>query len=94
MTDRELGKLRRRELLELLFAMRRELDKTKKENAALSDKLETQQNKLDELLELARLTADKLGVELEDNLHDSREQPDSNDSDIDCKKEPLSETEQ
>ncbi|MCI6560999.1 MAG: hypothetical protein MR434_06275 [Ruminococcus sp.] len=40
MTDKELHKLKRSELLELLFCMRDELDKLREENDELRKKLE------------------------------------------------------
>lgn len=42
MTDKELKKLRRQELLELMLYVRRELDSVKQENEKLRSQLETQ----------------------------------------------------
>ena len=42
MTDKELRKLKRAELLELMYYMKEELEKVKQENEILKGKLETQ----------------------------------------------------
>lgn len=50
MTEKELHKLHKTELLELLLAMRKELDRMKEENAQMQKKLETAE-KQEKLLE-------------------------------------------
>ncbi|MBO5449328.1 MAG: hypothetical protein J5994_08360 [Ruminococcus sp.] len=50
MTDKELKKLKRTELLELMLFMKKELDRVKDENAVLEKKLEEREADLDELL--------------------------------------------
>lgn len=40
MTDKELRKLKRAELLEILFYLRKELDELKAENAALTERID------------------------------------------------------
>lgn len=62
MTDKELKKLGKRELLELLYFMRKEIDTLKDENELLKHKLEKNSEalKLDELLEITKSNAEKL----------------------------------
>jgi hypothetical protein len=58
MTDAELRKLRRQELLEILFEMRSELDKVKSENERLRKRLE--ENTDGELIALVRTSAERI----------------------------------
>lgn len=64
MTDKELKKLKRPELLELLLYLRRELDIVKQENESLRSQLSTytaQQGDVNrELLEMVRKTAQQV----------------------------------
>lgn len=62
MTDKELKKLGKSELLELLYFMRKEIDALKDENELLKHKLEKNQQelKLDEILAILKNNDEKL----------------------------------
>ena len=62
MTDKELKKLGKRELLELLYFMRKEIDALKDENELLKHKLEKNEQalKIDEILAVSKDNAEKL----------------------------------
>ena len=62
MTDKELKKLGKRELLELLYFMRKEIDALKDENELLKHKLEKNEQalKIDEILAVTKDNAEKL----------------------------------
>lgn len=63
MTDKELKKLSKSELLEILAYMRKEIDTLKEENRKLTEKVENGDSKVNqELLSLARSNAEKLDV--------------------------------
>lgn len=60
MTEKELHKLRKTELLEILLALRKELEHVKQENISLQQKLETaeeQKTVTEEILHTVRETA-------------------------------------
>lgn len=60
MTDKELHKLRKTELLEVLLALRNELERVKQENVCLQKKLEaaeTQKTVTEDILHTVRETA-------------------------------------
>ena len=54
MTDREFKRLRRRELLEIMFQLRRELDEVRLENEDLKKRLEEKNDPDSETLRLLR----------------------------------------
>jgi hypothetical protein len=54
MTDRELRGLKRSELLELMFSLRKELDKANEENESLKKQLEAIDSSHEELLRLMK----------------------------------------
>lgn len=62
MTDKELKKLGKRELLELLYFMRKEIDALKDENELLKHKLEKNEQalKIDEILTVSKENAETL----------------------------------
>lgn len=62
MTDKELKRLGKKELLELLYFMRKEIDALKDENELLQYKLEKNNEiqKLDELIAIAKGNTEKL----------------------------------
>lgn len=64
MTDKELHKLKRTELLELLLYLRKELDAVKQENEQLQKKLDAQaaaqMDAADEILQTVRKTAQQM----------------------------------
>lgn len=63
MTDKELKKLRKSELLELLLYMRKEIDSLKVENQELQERIEEiEQNGINELLQVARANEEKLDM--------------------------------
>lgn len=66
MTDKELRKLKRTELLELLYYLRRELDTAKQENETLRGQLEAQntaqRDMQNALLETVRKTAQQVQI--------------------------------
>lgn len=62
MTDKEIAKLRRKDLLEILYFMRKEIDALKDENDLLKSKLEsvTDEDKLTKALKSLEETNAKL----------------------------------
>ncbi len=63
MTDKELHKLRRAELLEILFYLQNELDTIKQENERLKQQAETaaeNQKNVEEILRLVQQTAERV----------------------------------
>lgn len=62
MNDKELKRLGKGELLELLYFMRKEIDALKDENQMLKHKLEKneEKDKLDEMLEMIKENSEKL----------------------------------
>ncbi len=58
MTDSQLHKLHRQELLEILFEMRKEMDSLIEENKSLKKQLENKSELTEEILELVRETAE------------------------------------
>lgn len=98
LTDRELRKLRRKELLELLFYLRRELDEAKKENESLKRRLEESGDSKDELrlfIRRASVQLDKLCEErLGDTFADECGHSADSDTDEGCGSITREETEQ
>lgn len=70
MTDRELHKLRRTELLELMLQLRKELDASKAEIEALRKRAEAYDRQSEQLEELLQLTRKIAGV-TEESQHES-----------------------
>ncbi len=63
MTDKELKKLRKSELLELLLYMRKEIDSLKVENQSLEERIEEiEQSGIRELLKIAKSNQEKLDM--------------------------------
>lgn len=63
MTDKELKKLSKSELLEILAYMRKEIDSLKEENRKLNEKIDGNGSGVNqELLELARSNSEKLDI--------------------------------
>lgn len=63
MTEKDLRHLRRDELLELLFEIRKEYDKLKEENDNLKQKLKTEEGnkeKLEQILHTTEMTEEKI----------------------------------
>ena len=56
MTDKEIQKLRRSELLEILYSLRKEVDSLQAENEALKKKLEEQNSVFGEILSIVKET--------------------------------------
>lgn len=97
LTDKELRKLRRKELLELLFYLRRDLDEVKKENESLRRQLEEKTNSQDELhdfirkasVQLDKLCLAQLGETAAEDEHSA-----DGDTETDCDSAADEETEQ
>jgi len=86
MTDKELKKLKRTELLELMLFMKKELDRVKDENSVLEKKLEEREADLDELLgrtgetlRMVRMLCENAGLSAEAVL-DTKSQAEDTDS--------------
>lgn len=63
MTDKELKKLKKSELLELLLYMRKEIDSLKVENQSLEERIEEiKQGSMKELLRIAKSNEEKLDM--------------------------------
>ncbi len=73
MTDRELHKLRRTELLELLLQLRKELDTSRAEIETLRKRAEAYDRQSEQLEELLRLTRRIAGI-TEESQHESEAQ--------------------
>lgn len=97
MTDKELRRLRRKELLELLFYLRRELDEAKKENESLRRQLEEKTDPQDEIrsfIRRASVQLDKLcTAQFGENAAED-EHSDGGDTETDCGPAADEETEQ
>lgn len=76
MTDKELSKLKRPELLEVLYIMRKEIDELKNENDLLRSKLEAQAagqaEAIDKMLNLLSKTAEQTDRLYKKNFPDVR----------------------
>ncbi|MGN0165226.1 MAG: hypothetical protein ACI39R_03510 [Lachnospiraceae bacterium] len=64
MDDKELKKLKKSELLEILLYMRKEIDSLKEENRQLTEKIEKMDTSSlnDEILSLAKSNSEKLDM--------------------------------
>ena len=60
MTDKELRKLHKYELIELLYNIRKELDEATAENKVLKEQLAEKTESADELMDLVRETAENV----------------------------------
>lgn len=66
MTEKELRKLNRSQLLEILEIMRTEIDRLNDENQLLKDKMKKESDKVDEILDLVRQNNALLGGKPDD----------------------------
>lgn len=77
MTDKEIAKLRRTELLEILYSMRKEMDSLAEENQSLKNELENQKNLVElckEILEVARDTNSAVKGETSEKTENSNDE--------------------